>query len=213
MPRGAEKLGSPQPPRRVNPVAPVRAALRLSAAVQRRSGPRAVRFRQPTIRTRGPRHLQAWLKQRVGETAQIPPPSKYLGGRQDGRSLRLLIRIGTDIEWFTAWSLISFGLNADEDWYYQSNQLGGRTLAGGAVLDFMLPAFARAFNVQGIAFHYRSTAEEASSLILRTRLAGVGLRLIFLDEDDLRREPRNTVAAAVRGEDRSRMGQGTLGVG
>ena len=81
---------------------------------------------------------------------------------------------------------------------------------GGLVLDFLFndpPDLA--VNVQGIYYHYEFGAEtKARDIIAREGAVGRGLTLIFIDEDDLLRDPEYYCREALRYRDHSRLGGG-----
>lgn len=94
------------------------------------------------------------------------------------------------------------------DFSYQSPLFGGRIERGGIVVDFMFhdpPDLA--INVQGVFYHY----EKGGDVIARDResraqLAGQGITLIFIDEDDVLSDPVRYVQAALNYQDLSRLG-------
>ena len=81
---------------------------------------------------------------------------------------------------------------------------------GGMVIDFMFfnpPDLA--INVQGVYYHYELGAEtRARDIMAREALAGQGITLIFVDEDDLEQDPTGTLENALNYRDTSRLGSG-----
>ena len=88
--------------------------------------------------------------------------------------------------------------------------MGGRLDKGGLVLDFLFndpPDLA--VNVQGVYYHYEFGVEvRGRDVIAREGAVGQGLTLIFIDEDDLLRDPEYYCREALRYRDHSRLGGG-----
>ena len=86
---------------------------------------------------------------------------------------------------------------------------GGRQEKGGRVIDFEIynpPNVA--INVQGVFYHYeKGAAVRQSDMLTREYLATLGIKLIFIDEDDLIDNARAIVGDALAGIDRSRFGR------
>ena len=114
--------------------------------------------------------------------------------------------IGSKPEWMFYASLLELGYQPGEDFTYQSPLMGGRLDKGGLIIDFMFynpPDLA--VNVQGVYYHYELGAEtKARDLFARQALAGQGITLIFVDEDDLIDDAKAIVGDALAGIDRSR---------
>ena len=87
--------------------------------------------------------------------------------------------------------------------------MGGRLDKGGVVIDFMFhnpPNLA--VNVQGVYYHYgKGVIELTRDKIGRAQLAGLGITLIFVDEDDLIRDVEYYVREALIFKDHSRIGR------
>ena len=113
-------------------------------------------------------------------------------------------------EWLTLQALVRLGKRLGEDFTYQSAIEGGRTEKGGLVIDFLFtnpPDLA--INPQGLHFHYGLGAGKiASDKIARAVLAGLGITLIFIDEDDLTRDAVFYVKEALAYRDHSRLAKG-----
>ena len=107
-------------------------------------------------------------------------------------------------------TFISFGLVPGEDFDYQSPMMGGRATRGGLVLDFIFynpPDLA--VNVQGIYYHYEFGVEvKGRDVIARQQVAGQGIKLIFIDEDDILTDAEYYCREALRYRDHSRLGGG-----
>ena len=90
---------------------------------------------------------------------------------------------------------------------YQSPLLGGRMDKGGVVLDFEFynpPDLA--INIQGTYYHYEmGTEQKARDRMAAAQIAGQGMTLIFIDEDDLLADPRYYINEALNYRDHSRM--------
>jgi len=97
-----------------------------------------------------------------------------------------------------------------EDFSYQSSRMGGRLDKGGIVLDFVFsnpPDLA--VNVQGVYYHYETGVNtQARDMFARAQVEGAGVRLIFIDDDDLFRDPEYYCREALNYRDHSRMAGG-----
>ena len=97
-----------------------------------------------------------------------------------------------------------------EDFSYQSPLLGGRLDKGGFIIDFMFtdpPDLA--INVQGVYYHYEFGVEaKARDVMAKASLAGQNITLVFIDDDDLMRDPRYYCREALNYRDHSRLGGG-----
>jgi len=109
---------------------------------------------------------------------------------------------------FTA--LIKLGKDPGVDFTYQTPLMGGRMTKGGAVIDFEFtnpPDLA--INIQGVYYHYEFGVEQkARDIITRAQLAGQGVTLVFIDEDDIMQDPEYYVKEALNYRDHSRMARG-----
>ena len=94
-----------------------------------------------------------------------------------------------------------------EDFSYQSARMGGRLDKGGVVLDFVFtnpPDLA--VNVQGGYYHYETgVSTQARDMFARAQIEGAGIRLIFIDDDDLFSDPTYYCREALNYRDHSRM--------
>ena len=117
---------------------------------------------------------------------------------------------GSIPEYVAYQTFIELGLQPGEDFTYQSPLLGGRMDKGGVVLDFLFtnpPDLA--VNVQGVYYHYEFGVEaQARDVMARASMAGQNLTLIFIDDDDLIRDPRYYCREALNYRDHSRLGGG-----
>ena len=116
--------------------------------------------------------------------------------------------VGSRPEWMFYASLIDLGYQPGEDFTYQSPLMGGRLDKGGLIIDFIFdnpPGLA--VNVQGIYYHYELGADtKARDRMARQALAGQGITLIFVDEDDLEQDPVGVTREALQFRDSSRLG-------
>ena len=117
---------------------------------------------------------------------------------------------GSKPEWVFYASLVELGYEPGNDFSYQSPLMGGRLDKGGIIIDFMFnnpPDLA--VNVQGVYYHYELGAEtKARDIFARESLAGQGITLIFVDEDDLEQDPMGITRDALNFRDKSRLGGG-----
>ena len=116
--------------------------------------------------------------------------------------------VGSKPEWMFFSSLIDLGYQPEEDFTYQSPLMGGRLDKGGLIIDFLFfnpPNLA--VNVQGVYYHYEMGADNrARDILSRHVLAGQGITLIFVDEDDLEQDPVGVTREALQFKDTSRLG-------
>ena len=117
---------------------------------------------------------------------------------------------GSVPEYVAYQTFVELGLVPGQDFTYQSPLLGGRMDKGGFVLDFMFndpPDLA--VNVQGVYYHYEFGVEaKARDVVARASLAGQNITLIFIDDDDLMRDPQYYCREALNYRDHSRLGGG-----
>jgi hypothetical protein len=115
---------------------------------------------------------------------------------------------GSVPEWVAFTTFISLGKELGEDFNYQSPLMGGRMDKGGVVLDFLFsnpPDLA--VNVQGVYYHYEFGVEaRGRDLMARAQMAGQGISLIFIDDDDLLNDPEYYCREALNYKDHSQLG-------
>lgn len=87
------------------------------------------------------------------------------------------------------------------DFEFQSAQMGGRLTKGGAVVDFFIPSLNLALNVQSNYWHYSSAGKIASDKAQRITLEGMGIQVIWIQEEDALRDPFFYVAEALKGRE------------
>ena len=116
---------------------------------------------------------------------------------------------GSAPEYLCYTTLIKLGKAPMTDFTFQTPLLGGRAVKGGSVIDFMFSNPSDlAINVQGVYYHYEMGLEvKARDIMARAQLAGEGRRLIFVDDDDLLRDPEWHVKEALQYKDHSRIGR------
>tara|TARA_Y100000310_G_scaffold196555_1_gene196631 strand:- start:1046 stop:1447 length:402 start_codon:yes stop_codon:yes gene_type:complete len=118
---------------------------------------------------------------------------------------------GSIPEYVAYQTFIQLGREPGKDFSYQSPLMGGRMEKGGFVLDFM---FANppdlAVNINGTYYHYVLNGAEsrARDIMARASMAGQNLTLIFIDDDDLLKDPRFYCREALNYRDHSRLGGG-----
>ena len=108
---------------------------------------------------------------------------------------------GTRPEYAIQWALIRLKIGFE----FQSSKLGGRQERGGAILDFFLPEYNLAINIQSFYWHYGRPGAIASDLLQREALEGMGIKVIWIDEDDALRAPLYYTQEALKGNDFSKM--------
>ena len=117
---------------------------------------------------------------------------------------------GSIPEYVAYQALIRAGKQPEVDFTYQSPLLGGRMTKGGVVIDFEFtnpPDLA--INIQGVYYHYEfGVDQKARDVMARIQMAGQGITLIFIDEDDLLQDPEYYIREALNYRDHSRMGRG-----
>ena len=117
---------------------------------------------------------------------------------------------GSVPEYVAYQAFIKLGLEPGRDFTYQSPLMGGRLDKGGFVIDFLFtmpPDLA--VNVQGVYYHYEFGVEaKARDVIARSALAGQNITLVFIDDDDLLRDPEYYCREALNYQDHSRLGGG-----
>jgi len=115
---------------------------------------------------------------------------------------------GSVPEYICFTTLIRLGKKPGMHFTFQNQMVGGRLEKGGRVIDFLFtdpPDLA--INVQGMFYHYeKGAAVRQSNILTREFLATQGVKLIFIDEDDLMEDPEPFVRDALRYIDRSRLG-------
>ena len=131
----------------------------------------------------------------TAQGAQIQIPANWAGSGPEYVAYQTFIRLGRE---------------PGEDFTYQSPRMGGRMEKGGLILDFLFrnpPDLA--VNVQGSYYHYEFGVEvRARDLMARAALAGDGITLIFIDDDDLMRDPVYYCREALNYQDHSQLGGG-----
>lgn len=103
--------------------------------------------------------------------------------------------------------LLRQGLRDGPDFTFQASQLGGRLHLGGMVIDFEFtnpPGLA--INVNGVYYHYqRGGDQKGRDIFAREQMASAGFQLIFIDDDDLERDPKYYVSEALNYRDHSEL--------
>ncbi|GEM_PF-6969540 len=114
---------------------------------------------------------------------------------------------GSDLEWMCYWVLtVVLKMKEGVDFSYQSSRFGGRTELGGIVLDFLMLDGSRiGIDIQGEHWHYGEAEQIADAVLRRARCQELGIELIFIDGDDISRNPIYYVREALAGVDHSRV--------
>jgi hypothetical protein len=117
---------------------------------------------------------------------------------------------GSVEEFLVYQELLRRGLKDGLDFTFQSAQFGGRLDRGGLVVDFLFsnpPGLA--INPLGAYWHGTPEAR-ARDLLSRALLAGQGVTLIWIDDDDVNRDVQYYVGEALGFRDHSRLARGVM---
>jgi hypothetical protein len=114
--------------------------------------------------------------------------------------------VGSRPEWNVYWALTQLGKKPDQDFYFQSPQMGGRMTLGGVVVDFYLPAEGLAIEVQSSYYHYQAYESKIEDIRNREQLELLGVHVVYIDEDDTLTNPVYYVSEALKGNDHSWLG-------
>lgn len=146
----------------------------------------------PHILGRGPRNLQVAL----APATRTDMPGIVPAGM-----------VATKPEWWCYWALEKLGKIPGVDFTFQSSLMGGRMELGGVVLDFLMqnpPNLGIA--IQGVHWHYGLGGDrKAHDAMSRLQIEGKGIKLIYVDEDDVLANPIYFTTEALAGRDHSRM--------
>jgi len=93
--------------------------------------------------------------------------------------------IGSEPEWYAFQALTSLRV----DFTFQSQLMGGRTVLGGAIVDFIIPNLNLVIGIQGTYWHYSSAGRIASDKAQRIAIESTGTRVIWIQEEDITRNP------------------------
>lgn len=107
--------------------------------------------------------------------------------------------VGSIPEWQVYSALLKLGYK--DRFTYQSSQLGGRQSRGGAVIDFLIPELNLGINVQSKYFHYSTTRKQVANIMQKAQLEGQGIRMVFVNEDDVLRDAVFYVQEALEGRE------------
>jgi len=131
----------------------------------------------------------------VTQLAQVQPPPDFQGSKPEYIVLVTLERLG---------------LQLGVDFSFQQRFFGGRTEKGGLIIDFLFDNPPNlAINVQGQFFHLEQGPTTISNdKMARAQLAGEGITLIFIDDNDVLTDPEFYVRAALNYQDLSTLGGG-----
>jgi len=109
---------------------------------------------------------------------------------------------GSKPEYYVNWALLKLGMKGKYE--YQSPQMGGRPEKGGAVLDFYFPELRLAINVQSVYYHYRTANQQARGEMQRAQLESMGIKVVYVHEVDVLRDPVYYVKEALEGREHPR---------
>ena len=87
------------------------------------------------------------------------------------------------------------------DFFFQSSELGGRSIVGGAVVDFELPDDGLAFRVQGEFFHLNTVGAIGNDRIQKALIESERPELVVVDifESDIKQRLDYVMRQAMRG--------------
>ena len=77
------------------------------------------------------------------------------------------------------------GYEPYEDFQFQSSQMGGRRVFGGAVVDFDFPWFPMAWRIQGEYWHTGDPSEEARDIMQKLTLESYGYTFVDIFAEDV----------------------------
>jgi len=75
------------------------------------------------------------------------------------------------------------------DFVFQHPLFGGRTRFGGFILDFYFPGRREGWRVMGERWHQEQATDRARDALAKVQLAGEGIQIVDLFEDDLLSRP------------------------
>lgn len=113
--------------------------------------------------------------------------------------------VGSYPEWAAFWALEQLGYTPGQDFIYQSSHMGGRSQFGGAIIDFEFPLLNMAINIQSTYYHYRTLTDTMHDAEQQSILTMMGIQMIYVDEEDILRNPIYYMKEALAGRDYSRM--------
>jgi len=110
---------------------------------------------------------------------------------------------GTRPEWAIFWGLQRNGLQPGEDFTYLAN-LPGVGAGYYSQVDFLIPDYQIAIEVQGKYWHYGQGSRKIFTDMFRVAaFQNQGIHVIFIDETDALDDPRYYVSEALKGNDHS----------
>ena len=105
--------------------------------------------------------------------------------------------LGSKPEYYAWWALRKLGI----EFSYQYPRFGGRLLLGGTVIDFFLPNYNLAINIQSDYWHYRDAEMRASDAMQRVQVESSGTRVIYIQEADILENPIFYIQEATKGQE------------
>jgi len=109
---------------------------------------------------------------------------------------------GSYPEFLVNWALLKLGMKGK--YQYQSAKMGGRLSKGGAVLDFYFPSMNLAINVQSVFYHYTTATQQSRGELQRAQLESMGIKVIYVYEEHILRDPVFYVKEALAGREHPR---------
>lgn len=88
---------------------------------------------------------------------------------------------------------------------YQYPLFGGRTAKGGTVIDFYIGELNLALMIQSLYYHYYYIEDVVNDKLIRSQLENTGIRVIYIDEENLLDDAYFYVKDALAGIDHSRI--------
>lgn len=92
-------------------------------------------------------------------------------------------------------------LKEGEDFVFQSSMFGGRSIFGGIVLDFYIPASNMAWRVQGEEFHLLLVKDRIHDMVTRIELEQRGMVVVDLWVRDLLSQAQYVLDLAWQGQE------------
>lgn len=111
---------------------------------------------------------------------------------------------GTRPEWAVFWALGKLGKKPGDDFVYRPKLTTGWTSSGESEVDFLIPDYNIAIEIQGRFWHYGQGSRKVINDIMRVAsFALMGIKIIFIDEPDALSDPIHFTKEALEGNDLS----------
>ena len=102
--------------------------------------------------------------------------------------------VGSIPEYYAWWALTKLKI----DFIYQQPEFGGRLSKGGQISDFYVESLNLAINIQSLYWH-TGASRQANDRMQKLILEGQGITVIWIDEEDILRDPLYYIKEALRG--------------